>query len=93
MQWPRESRFQITGYTLARSFEDCVALAHMQSKRFHLLNPTATLIWNSIAAGSSIAELENQLSGQFDVDPADLSVSINELLTILNSESFIEIQS
>lgn len=91
-EWSRTSRFQITGSTLSRSFDDQVALVNMITKRFHLLNPTATLIWNSISAGNSIEEVERQLSTQFQVEPAEISKSMNALITALRSEKFIELR-
>jgi len=92
-KWPTDSRFQVTANTLVKSFDDKIALAHMQTKRFHLLNPTATRIWKSVSSGSSLVELKQQIRQEFDVDPEQLSASIDQILTTLNSENFIEIRS
>lgn len=90
--WSSTSRFRVTSSTLARSFGDNVALAHMSTRHFHLLNPTATLIWNSVCAGRTIGEMERNIAEQYNVDPAELSKSVDAVLTMLSSEAFIEIQ-
>jgi Coenzyme PQQ synthesis protein D (PqqD) len=92
-RWLPSSRFQVTSGTLMKSFDDKVALAHMETKRFHLLNPTAALIWRSICAGSSRAEMEQRLRQEFDVDPGELSDDIDKLLTTLRTEDFIHPRS
>jgi Coenzyme PQQ synthesis protein D (PqqD) len=92
-QWLPSSRFRVSSGTLMKSFDDKVALAHMQTKRFHLLNPTAALIWKSICAGSSRAEMEQQLRQEFDVDPGELSDDIDNILTTLRTEHFIHLRS
>jgi len=88
--WSQDCRFQICQDTLMKSFDDKVALAHMQTKRFHLLNPTAALIWNLISAGHSVEELQAQISEQFNVPAEEISTSIHEVIGLLNAEAFIK---
>jgi hypothetical protein len=92
-QWLPSSRFQVSSGTLMKSFDDKAVLAHMQTRRFHLLNPMGALIWRSICAGSSRAEMERRLRQEFDVDPGELSNDLDRFLTTLRTEDFIHPRS
>jgi hypothetical protein len=92
-QWPPDSRFHVSPDTLMKSFDDKVALAHMRTKRFHLLNPTAALIWKQICAGNTRAEIEESIRRQFDVDSEKIAAGIDQVLTTLSSENFIAAHS
>ena len=70
-------------------FDDKVALAHMNTKRFHVLNREAALIWKSICAGNSRIEIEQIICREYEVEPEELSKDIDTMLTMLKTEDFI----
>jgi len=83
----------VTSETLMKFFDNKVALAHMHTKRFHILNREAALIWKSICAGNSRIEIEQLIRGEYEVEPDELSKGIDGLLTMLKSENFISHRS
>ena len=85
------TRFQVSPDTLVKSFHDNIALVHMKHRRIHLLNTTATAIWNLVAAGKSRDEIQQGLLQEFDVAEADLSTEIDRTLAFLGAEGFIQI--
>jgi coenzyme PQQ synthesis protein D (PqqD) len=82
-------RFLVSRYTLMKFFDDKVALAHIGTKRFHLLNATAAMIWKQICAGQTRAEIEKLICNKFEVSSEDVSSQIDHMLTLLKSEGFI----
>jgi hypothetical protein len=62
---------------------------HLETNRIYELNRTAAFLWDALAAGSSKAELEQQLALEFDVDHEQLSREIDELLMQFTSERLI----
>lgn len=70
-------------------FDDKVALAHMHTKRFHVLNREAALIWKSISAGNSRIETEQLICREYEVDPDEVSKGVDTILTMLKTEDFI----
>jgi len=91
-KWPSEARFKISEDALSRRFnEDKVALVHMKTKRTHVLNSTAAVIWKMIAAGESRGEMQIRLKTEYPVNEAELSDEIDKLLSILKAELFIEL--
>jgi hypothetical protein len=53
------------------------------------LNGTAAFLWNTLAAGSTQAELEQRMALEFDVEPQQLAREIDEMLRRLASERLI----
>jgi hypothetical protein len=87
-----DARFKISTDTMARRFnQDNVALVHMKTKRTHVLNSTAADIWKMIGAGHSRGEIQSILKNQYSVNDAELSAEIDQLLTTLKTELFIEL--
>lgn len=75
---------------LAKRVDDEVVLVHLETNRIYELNRTGAFLWDALAAGSSKAELEQQLALEFDVDHEQLSREIDELLRQFASERLIQ---
>ena len=72
-----------------KSFDDKVALAHMHSKRFHVLNETASLIFNSVRAGMTRRQIEESIADDYRVQVDQVSDDIDKTLGLLIKERFI----
>ena len=82
-------RFKISPDTLMKSFDDCVALAHIQTKRFHVLNSTAAIIWQHICDGQSAEEIEKMLENRFQITAEQSAGAVQKIISVLQSEGFI----
>jgi hypothetical protein len=74
---------------LAKQVGDEVVLVHLETNRIFELNRTAAFLWETLAAGSTQAELEERLAQEFDVDRDELAREIDELLGQFTSERLI----
>jgi hypothetical protein len=74
---------------LAKRVGDEVVLVHLETDRIFELNRTAAFLWETLAAGSTQAELEERLAQEFDVDRDELAREIDELLGQFTSERLI----
>ena len=83
------SRVRPDPSVLAKRVDDEIVLVHLETNRIYELNRTAAFLWDALGAGSTPAELEQQLTLEFDVDPEQLAREIDELLTRFTSERLI----
>jgi hypothetical protein len=74
---------------LAKRVGDEIVLVHLETNRIFELNRTAAFLWETLAAGSTQAELEERLAQEFDVDRDELAREIDELLGEFASERLI----
>jgi hypothetical protein len=91
-KFPSSAKFQMTQDTIVKSFDDSTALVSMKTNRIHVLNPTATLIWKFICAGSSRSEMQALIQKEFQVDENEVSNEIDALLKQLQDEGLIQLQ-
>jgi hypothetical protein len=68
---------------------DEVVLVHLGTNRIFSLNATGARLWQLLAAGHSASEIREQLSREFEVDPAELETEIDRLLAALSAESLV----
>jgi hypothetical protein len=85
------TRFQVTSDTLVKSFNNNIALLHMKKRRIHVLNSTATAVWNLLSSGRSRAEIQQFMLQEFSVNEAELATEIDRTLTFLSKEGFIQL--
>jgi hypothetical protein len=74
---------------LAARVGESVVLINLQTDRICELNPTGSRFWELFCEGRSRAALQEQLAGEFDVDPGELDDEIDRLLDALRSEGLI----
>jgi hypothetical protein len=91
-KWPSSAKFQVTQDTIVKSFDDSTALVSMKTNRIHVMNPTATLIWQYICAGNSRAQMQELILQEFHADEKEVSNEIDTLLKQLQDEGLIQFQ-
>lgn len=74
---------------VSRKIGDRLVVVNLQTSRIYELNPTASRLWELLETGRDRAELEQAILEEFDVREPDLSVNLDETLTLLSSEGLI----
>lgn len=74
---------------VSRKVGDRLVVVNLQTSRIYELNPTASRLWELLETGRDRAELEQAILEEFDVREPDLSVNLDETLTLLTSEGLI----
>lgn len=74
---------------VSRKIGDRLVVVNLQTSRIYELNPTASRLWELLETGRDRAELEQAILEEFDVREPDLSVNLDETLTLLTSEGLI----
>lgn len=74
---------------VSRKVGDRLVVVNLQTNRIYELNPTASRLWELLETGRDRAELEQAILEEFDVREPDLSVNLDETLTLLTSEGLI----
>ena len=74
---------------ISRKVGDRLVVVNLQTNRIYELNPTASRLWELLETGRDRAELEQAMLEEFDVREPDLSVNLDETLTLLSSEGLI----
>lgn len=74
---------------VSRKIGDRLVVVNLQTNRIYELNPTASRLWELLETGRDRAELEQAILEEFDVREPDLSVNLDETLTLLTSEGLI----
>lgn len=76
---------------IACEFSGEVVLLHLDKARYFGLQGVGAAIWNSLVEPRSIAEICDDIAGQFDVDPTVCRDHALKFLTSLQAVGLIEI--
>lgn len=74
---------------VSRKVGDRLVVVNLQTNRIYELNPTASRLWELLETGCDRGELEQAMLQEFDVREPDLSVNLDETLTLLSSKGLI----
>lgn len=74
---------------LAKRVDEEIVLVHLETNRIYELNPTGASLWDALAGGPTRAELEQLLALEFDVQPDQLALEVEEMLGQLADERLI----
>jgi hypothetical protein len=69
--------------------DDDVVLVDLRTSRIYSLNHTAARAWELLSTGAERTEVERSLLEEFDVDPSELSASLDDLLERLGAENLV----
>jgi hypothetical protein len=85
-------RFRITHNTIMKIFEDRVALAHLKTRRFHVLNSTATFVWQRLNQGESPLQIARDLENEFQIGFKEAQEAVKRLINELQNEDFLAVE-
>ena len=71
---------------------DAGVLVHLRTNRIFEVNATWLRIWELAGEGRPLAEIEDTLRGEFDVDPARLHTELLNLVDELAREGLLEVE-
>ena len=74
---------------IAQRMGDEVALLHLRTNRFYELNRTGARLWDLLSAGYDLAQIQEQMLREFDVDTAQLANEIDEIVTSMKDEDLV----
>jgi hypothetical protein len=83
------TRLRPSSEVVYQSLHGEVVVVHLRTNRIYALNPTGARLWQLLASGCDRAELERLLLAEFDVDPAQLSREVGDLLASLAAEGLV----
>jgi len=71
--------------------DDSRVLLHLDDRRLHFLNGTASAIWAALGESATIGELTLRLADQFEVNPAIVRPDVETLLARLRSDGLVTV--
>ncbi len=74
---------------LAQQVDDSMVLVHLETNGIFTLNSTGRRVWELLAGGRAVEELERALQEQYQVDQAQLHQEVTELLEMLRTEQLV----
>jgi hypothetical protein len=72
------------------SFVDEAVIVNLNSGAYYSLDKSGLAIWNLIAAGASIGEIVDRISGRYTAARADILAAVVELISSLRREDLIQ---
>ena len=81
--------WQISPDVIFQRIGDQGLLAHMNTNRVFELNRTATRLWELLAEGLDQAQIQQQMSEDFEVNETQLTEEIKTLFDSLLAENFV----
>jgi hypothetical protein len=68
---------------------DQVVIVHMRTNRIYDLNPTAARLWDLLGAGHTVAEAQEEILREYDVEARQLAVEIEEAVTTMRQRDLL----
>jgi Coenzyme PQQ synthesis protein D (PqqD) len=70
-----------------------VAILNVKSGVYYGLDPVGARIWNLMQEPREVVEIQNTITGEYDVDPEQCSRDLMSLLQKLLAEGLIEVKA
>lgn len=83
------ARFRPGSDTAVEHLGDEVVLIHLKTDRLFVLNRTGSRIWELLADGHEVAEIQRQLLGEFEAPRDEVAADVRSLLEALQREHLI----
>ena len=69
-----------------------VAILNVKNGTYYGLDPVGARIWNLMQKPREVAEIQNTITGEYDVEPAQCTQDLYSLLEKLLAEGLIEVK-
>lgn len=76
---------------VARRMGDAVVLVHLGTNRIYELNATGARIWELLAEGRSVEEMEEILTTEFEAGGVDVGAEIDRLIDLVRAEKLADV--
>jgi hypothetical protein len=87
---PLSRRIRQSAQVVSSRLGDAGVLVHLQTNRIFEVNATGLRIWELAGQGRTLAEIEQTLRGEFDVEPARLRSELLALVAELSREGLVD---
>ena len=78
---------------IAQKLGDGVVLLHLGTNQFYELNRTASRFWELLSAGYDMAQVQEQMLQEFDIDAAQLASEIAGMIAMLKEKDLVRAYS
>lgn len=82
-------KYKINQKLAYRKIQDEVYIVDVKNSLLYKLNPTATLVWESIKNGDSIDEIVDKIVREYEVDTKTASEDVKDLIVELEQKGLI----
>jgi Coenzyme PQQ synthesis protein D (PqqD) len=76
---------------VARRMGEAVVLIHLGTNRIYELNATGARIWELLAEGRSVEEIEEALSTEFEAGSVDVAAEVERLIELVRTEKLVDV--
>lgn len=83
------ARFRLGSDTAVEHLGDEVVLIHLKTDRLFVLNRTGARIWELLADGHEVTEIERQVLREFEATQGEVAADVRSLLESLQREQLI----
>lgn len=77
---------------ISERFGEEVVLLNLKTNRFFALNKTGARLWELLASGEQLDEIEKKLHREFDVDEAELTANVQRMLKAMERERLVRFE-
>jgi len=74
---------------IAQRMGDQVVIVHMRTNRIYDLNPTAARLWDLLGAGHTLAEAQEEILREYDVEAHQLATEIEEAVANMRQRQLL----
>ena len=92
MTFQRHDRFSISGEVLSQEVNGETVLLDLEGESYFGLNEVGTRIWQLLQGDSSVGEMLETLSGEYDVGDEQLATDVEELLNKLKEAGLVMLE-
>jgi hypothetical protein len=82
-------RFRLDADVVAQRLDDEVVLIQLKTDRIFVLNRTGARLWELLAGGHELAEIQRQMVQEFDVGENQLAAETTAFLSLLAAEHLV----
>lgn len=84
------TKFKSANHVYAREFEGDLVLLDLARGHYYGLDDIGARLWNEVVLGRTVAELVGELSLEYEVEPAQLTTDLLDLLRDLAEKGLVE---
>ena len=85
----RSGRFRPGPDIVAQRLGDELVLIHLKTDRMFVLNRTGARVWELLATGVDVVEIQKRVLQEFEVAEAELTTDVQDLVHSLRTEQLI----
>jgi hypothetical protein len=85
-----ERQMTVPRYVIANDIEDSVVLLNLNTKRYYILNSTASAIWHGVVEGKTESQIVDGMFQEYEASQEHIGASVARILDLLEKAHLIE---